>query len=148
MADRWAKAECLRDVFELLAREIPLVDRPHKPPVRLSDKASDAIRGRMREMRSLVVHRPVLRMIEEMISESFPRARQSQVLSVAEIAYSTSQPVPQTGVASMAPVAPNFQLPFSMQQPYDHANSGLDLNDIDVDGLLSFPGIFDFESWT
>ncbi|KAH7082042.1 hypothetical protein FB567DRAFT_561937 [Paraphoma chrysanthemicola] len=148
MADRWAKAECLRDVFELLAREIPLVDRPHKPPVRLSDKASDAIRGRMREMRSLVVHRPVLRMIEEMISENFPRARQSQLSSVAEISHSTSHPVPQTSVASMASVALNFQLPFSMQQPYYHANSGVVLNDIDVDGLLSFPGIFDFDSWS
>ncbi|KZZ93237.1 Transcription factor [Moelleriella libera RCEF 2490] len=39
LADRWPRAECLRDVFELLAREIPLVDRPRRPPTRRADAA-------------------------------------------------------------------------------------------------------------
>lgn len=44
MADRWPIAECLRDVFELLAHEVPLVDRPDRPPTHTSEKSAAAIK--------------------------------------------------------------------------------------------------------
>lgn len=150
MADRWPKADCLRDVFELLAREIPLVDRPNKPPVRLSDKTIAAIRAHLPQVRSLVVHRSVLRMIEEMISEDFPRsvdiAQFSRPPSVAGLLAPIVQPMVQHNV-QMSSGSANFQLPFSVQQPFDYGNGNADMGNLDVDGLLSFPGVFDYESW-
>ncbi|KAJ4376067.1 hypothetical protein N0V83_001348 [Neocucurbitaria cava] len=150
MADRWPKADCLRDVFELLAREIPLVDRPNKPPVRLSDKTVAAIRTHLPQVRSLVVHRSVLRMIEEMISEDFPRsvdiAQFSRPPSVAGLLAPIVEPTVQHNV-QMSSGSANFQLPFSVQQPFDYGNGNTDMENLDVDGLLSFPGVFDYESW-
>jgi hypothetical protein len=147
MADRWAKADCLRDVFELLAREIPLVDRPNKPPVRLSEKVISAIQAQLPQVRALVVHRPVLRMIEEMICEDFPRSTQPcRPPSVAGMLGPIDAPANHSN-AQMQLASANFQLPFSVQQPFDYGN-GNDMQDLDVEGLLSFPGVFDFDSWT
>lgn len=152
MADRWSKADCLRDVFELLAREIPLIDRPSKPPVRLSEKTVDAVRMHLPQVSALVVHRHVLRMIEEMISESFPRSTSGEQ-------YCPPPPSRPPSVAGMlAPSLPqanthvqgsgmNFQLPFSYQQPFDYNSSGADTQNLDIDGLLSYPGVFDFDNW-
>ncbi|KAF2023990.1 hypothetical protein EK21DRAFT_104984 [Setomelanomma holmii] len=149
MADRWAKAECLRDVLELLAREIPLVDRPHRPPTRLSEKASTTIREHLTEVRSLIVHRPVLRMLEEMVSEDFPRPSQhGQPSPVTDMSGPILQTVQQNSSASILPPTPHFQLPFSIQQSLDYNNTSVDMENLDVDGMLSFPGIFDFDNWT
>jgi hypothetical protein len=149
MADRWEKADCLRDVFELLAREIPLVDRPNKPPVRLSEKAVTAIRAHMPQVRALVVHRPVLRMIEEMICEHFPRSTHlCRLPSVAGMLGSIEQEPASHPNTHPQQVNVNFQMPFSVQQPFDYGNTNAELQDLDVDGLLSFPGVFDFDNWT
>ncbi|CAO2651756.1 Nn.00g000390.m01.CDS01 [Neocucurbitaria sp. VM-36] len=133
MADRWPKADCLRDVFELLAREIPLVDRPNKPPIRLSEKTVTAIRAHLPQVRSLVVHRSVLRMIEEMISEDFPRS-----VDAAQFCRPPS-------VAGL--LAPIVEPVVQHNQPFDYGNGSTDMGNLDVDGLLSFPGVFDFDSW-
>jgi hypothetical protein len=60
ITDSWAKTERLRDVFELLAREIPLVDRPNKPPIRLPEKTFSAVQSHLPQLRALVAHRQVL----------------------------------------------------------------------------------------
>lgn len=150
MADRWGKADCLRDVFELLAREIPLVDRPNKPPTRLSDKTVADIQAHLPQVRTLVVHRPVLRMIEEMISEDFPRSSSpvqfGRPSSVAGILCPSTEAATQPNT-HMTPSIANFQLPFSIQQSFDYGNANADIQNVDVDGLLSFPGVFDFDSW-
>ncbi|KAE8866640.1 hypothetical protein PTNB73_04734 [Pyrenophora teres f. teres] len=146
MADRWAKADCLRDVFELLVREIPLVDHPNKPPVRLSEKASSAIQLHLPQVRALVVHRPVLRMIEEMISEDFPRSSThgrsvAGGLSLADHENSI-QFDPQSQIAN-----DNFQMPFASQRSFEYLGPDAELESLHVDGPLSFPGVFDLESW-
>ncbi|CAN9259052.1 unnamed protein product [Alternaria alternata] len=149
MADRWAKAECLRDVFELLAREIPLVDRPNKPPTRLSDKTVTAIQAHLPQVRALVVHRPVLRMIDEMIHEDFPRSIQpSQPPSVAGMLGPTQQESEDRFNSELQQINANFQMPFAMQQPFEYGMAEPELQDLDVEGLLSFPGVFDFDGWT
>ncbi|CAN9191354.1 unnamed protein product [Alternaria alternata] len=149
MADRWAKAECLRDVFELLAREIPLVDRPNKPPTRLSDKTVTAIQAHLPQVRALVVHRPVLRMIDEMIHEDFPRSIQpSQPPSVAGMLGPTQQESEDHFNSQLQQINANFQMPFAMQQPFEYGMAEPGLHDPDVEGLLSFPGVFDFDGWT
>jgi len=149
MADRWAKAECLRDVFELLAREIPLVDRPNKPPTRLSEKTVTAIREHLPQVRALVVHRPVLRMIDEMINEDFPRSAQpSQLPTIRGMLASSHQEPEEDFNNQLQQINGNFQMPFAMQQPFEYGIADSGLEDLAVDGLLSFPGVFDFEGWT
>jgi hypothetical protein len=149
MADRWAKAECLRDVFELLAREIPLIDRPNKPPTRLSDKTVTAIRAHLPQVRALVVHRPVLRMIDEMIDEYFPRStRPSQLPSVAGMLAPIQRQDEDHFNTQLQQINVNFQMPFAMQQPFEYGAADSGLEDLAVDGLLAFPGVFDFEGWT
>jgi hypothetical protein len=39
-------------------------------------------------------------------------------------------------------------MPFSMQQPFEYGIAEPGLHDLDIEGLLSFPGVFDFEGWT
>ncbi|KAI9729375.1 MAG: hypothetical protein M1834_006899 [Cirrosporium novae-zelandiae] len=98
LAERWKEADCLRDVFELLARNIPLVDRPLHPrrghpdyekgtyssPQRVSSEVENKIRSRWAMLESLVVHRAILRMIDEMISEDFPRPEDDAAEEVIE----------------------------------------------------------------
>jgi len=149
MADRWAKADCLRDVFELLAREIPLLDRPNKPPVRVSEKASSAIQLHLPQVRALVVHRPVLRMIEEMISEDFPRSStHRQPPSVAGMLGPMDHENHMQSGPRLRPVNENFQMPFALQHSFEYLGStGVELDSLHVDASLSFPGVFDLESW-
>lgn len=151
MADRWAKAEILRDVFELLAREIPLVDRPNRPATRLSEKTITAIQTKLPQVRALIVHRSILRMIEEMISEDFPRLKDNGQIphppSVAGMLASSITPLMNRTDTPMNPTSMTFQLPFSAQQQFNFGGSDVDLQDINTEGLLEFPGMFDFDSW-
>ncbi|KAF2733970.1 hypothetical protein EJ04DRAFT_467568 [Polyplosphaeria fusca] len=151
MADRWAKADCLRDVFELLAREIPLVDRPSRPPTRLSDKTVVAIQEKLPQLRALIVHRSILRMLDEMINEDFPRSRGNQGItrppSVAGMLAPIVTPLSANRSGTATPSANMaFQLPFSTQ-PFNFDGNGIDMQDLNLEGLPSFPGVFDFETW-
>lgn len=151
MADRWAKAEVLRDVFELLAREIPLVDRPNRPPTRLSEKTIAAMQEKLPQVRALIVHRSILRMIEEMISEDFPRSRSNGQIprppSVAGMLAPCITPLANRTDTQIISTNMTFELPFSAQQPFNFSGAGVDLQDLNAEGLLEFPGMFDFDSW-
>ncbi|RAR00960.1 fungal specific transcription factor domain-containing protein [Stemphylium lycopersici] len=148
MAERWAKADCLRDVFELLAREIPLIDRPNKPLTRLSEKTCSTIRAHLPQVCELVVHRPVLRMIEEMITEDFPRLPQPcQPPSVAGMLGPVAAEPDNHHNRQLRRADSTFQMPFSIQQPFEYGVSDSELQHLDVDALLSFPGVFDFGDW-
>jgi hypothetical protein len=147
MADRWERADCLRDVFELLVREIPLVDRPNNLPSRLTNRTIAKVQAHLLQLRELVVHRPVLRMIEEMISEDFPRAaRPCRPPSVAGMLGPTDAPIMHLN-PQMQQASEIFQMPFSMQQPFDSTGAS-DMQSVDAYGLLSFPGVFDLDTWT
>ncbi|KAI6785942.1 uncharacterized protein J7T54_006281 [Emericellopsis cladophorae] len=154
MADRWPKAESLRDVFELLAREIPLVDRPSRPPTRITPATADAIRAKLVPVRSLIVHRSIIRMIEEMINEDFPRRRPNQSPSPSVLARSqraTPARDRQIVPPSMAdPTMAPFELPLFAQQLYGTgtgSGSGEMEAPINTDELLAFPGFFDLDGW-
>ncbi|KAJ6173536.1 hypothetical protein N7485_006348, partial [Penicillium canescens] len=75
LAERWIQAEPLRDVFDTLAREVPvygmIVDDP--PPRRISAESASYIQSQMPLLVSIIMHRGVLRMIREIITEDFPR---------------------------------------------------------------------------
>ncbi|KAI0144517.1 fungal-specific transcription factor domain-containing protein [Xylariaceae sp. FL1272] len=147
MADRWPKADCLRDVFEHLAREVPLVDRPNRPPTRLSNKIEMAVREKLPEVRNMVVHNSTLRMIEEMISEDFPRLARDGVenRSVPSSHLTTNkQSNIDTGRTFEQDLdTPIFDMPFSNQDTYrlDGTNDGV--SHITVDDMPAFPGVFD-----
>lgn len=154
MTDRWTKADCLRDVFELLAREVPLVDRPSRPPIHISDSSAEAIREKLPQVRSLVVHRSTVRMIEEMINDDFPRLRGNQTpqrLVSRRVTPARERSLPSAVNRQMAPASPavaGFELPFAAHQILGGDGNGVEGPPLSADELLAFPGMFDLEGWT
>ncbi|ETS80065.1 hypothetical protein PFICI_07594 [Pestalotiopsis fici W106-1] len=158
MADRWPRADCLRDVFELIAREIPLIDRPNRPPKRLSERSITTICEKLPQVRALIVHRPILRMIEEMISEDFPRQVPAEPLPRPPSVPGLLAPIdksPQDLRAAQASQTNNvpphtmltFELPFSAEPVYNFDSMGAEADNPGTEELLSFPGMFDYEEW-
>lgn len=154
MTDRWPKADCLRDVFELFAREVPLVDRPSRPPTRLSQTSAAIIREKLPTVRALVVHRSILRMIEEMITDDFPRLHgvnppppppQRHPPPTGSVIQSTLRERPLT---TASPANMTFEMPFATANNlYPMDREGVDVP-LSTDELLAFPGMFDLEGWT
>lgn len=72
VANQWPQAECLRDVFELLLREIPVYPPLTQQIHHISEHAVSQIREQIPDVREIIRSRNVLRMIDEMISEDFP----------------------------------------------------------------------------
>lgn len=74
LAERWVQAEPLRDVFDVLAKEIPIYGAADDDrPGRLSAESASYIQSQMPLLTSIIMHRGVMRMIREMITEDFPR---------------------------------------------------------------------------
>lgn len=156
-ANQWPKADCIRDVFELLASEIPLNDRPNRPPIRIREDTAADIREKLPNVRALVVHRSILRLIEEMISEDFPRCEGRDPLplpahpppqrhSASANQSRADSPTPMMGRASdrMQPSpaprpytmgSPAAMNPFEMMPFSTDLLFGMDLNDM----MLQFP---------
>ncbi|KAJ9137074.1 Transcriptional activator protein acu [Pleurostoma richardsiae] len=70
LAERWTEAECIRDTFETLAKEIPLGETWERPR-RISDAGRTIIEDNRKAMSGIVIHRPTLRMIHEMATDEF-----------------------------------------------------------------------------
>ncbi|KAH7310829.1 hypothetical protein B0I35DRAFT_439768 [Stachybotrys elegans] len=140
MTDRWPKADCLRDVFELLAREVPIIDRPNCPPTRLSATTVATIRDKLPEVRALVVHRDILRMLQEMITDDFPRNTRSPSVAQQRNAAMLSRAVVGESLTTAA-----FELPFTSQHLFDVNGEDAQVS-LASDELLVFPGLFDIGS--
>lgn len=155
MADRWPKADCLRDVFELLAREVPLIDRPSRPPTRISDSTAEAIRKKLPLVRRLVVHRSIMRMVNEMITDDFCRLRGSEssgqfLPRITPTIAPRDRPVPSLvnrGVEGTEPAPTAFELPFATQQIDIDDGTGVGEAGLSADELLAFPGMFVLDDW-
>ncbi|PCG90473.1 Transcription factor [Penicillium occitanis (nom. inval.)] len=78
MAERWERAKDLLDVFEVLATEVPLVETADshggRAINRISSDAADDICGKLTNVKSMVLNREIIRMIQEMITEDLPEA--------------------------------------------------------------------------
>lgn len=78
MAERWERAKDLLDVFEVFATEIPLVETSDshggRAITRISSDVADEIRGKLASVKSMVLNREIIRMIQEMITEDLPEA--------------------------------------------------------------------------
>lgn len=70
LAERWDEAECLRDVFEILAREIS-VSETWGRPTRISEAGKSGIEKNWAGLTAVLAHRPTLLMIQEIITENF-----------------------------------------------------------------------------
>lgn len=71
LSERWVQAEPLRDVFDILAKEIPLHEiEPY--PRHISSEARAHIESQLGWLKVVVKNRGVLRMLMEMINEDFP----------------------------------------------------------------------------
>ncbi|RDW57640.1 hypothetical protein BP6252_13722 [Coleophoma cylindrospora] len=144
MADHWPTAECLRDVFELLARGVPLVGRLNRDSQRISPQAVIQIQSSMPSVRSIVINRSVLRMIEEMITEDFPGAdNKSPPLALDEqpqVQYTNGSTINGISHPSCAPLT--FEMPFLSDNWQTLYDGGINLQEFGNDTPL-FPGLFD-----
>jgi hypothetical protein len=75
LAERWVQAEPLRDVFDVLAKEIPLDGSVEDTPRHISAESASYVQSQMPLLTSTIMHRGVMRMIREMITEDFPLSR-------------------------------------------------------------------------
>jgi hypothetical protein len=71
LSERWVQAEPLRDIFDILAKEIP-IHRVDSIPQCLSADAVTRIKSQVDWLRVVVKNRGVLRMLDEMINQDFP----------------------------------------------------------------------------
>lgn len=80
MTERWERAKDLLDVFEIFATEVPLVEsassysgsRGGRASARISNDAIEDIREKLPSVKSMVLNREIIRMMEEIITEDFP----------------------------------------------------------------------------
>ncbi|KAK9771659.1 putative Fungal-specific transcription factor domain-containing protein [Seiridium cardinale] len=72
LSERWVEAECVRDVFEILAREIP-IGQTWERPTAIRQAGRTGIEENWNNMSKIVIHRPTLRMIHEMATKEFVR---------------------------------------------------------------------------
>jgi hypothetical protein len=76
IAERWPQSKCMRDTFDILAREIPLSENlsVRTPPAvkRIRQESKDALLSLLKQLKPLIIHRDTLRMIEEIATEEFP----------------------------------------------------------------------------
>jgi hypothetical protein len=78
LAERWPQARCVRDCFDVLAREIPLFEPASTTQSlgtsrKMRRESSVALLALLGPLENIVVHRNTLRMIKEMGTEEFPR---------------------------------------------------------------------------
>jgi hypothetical protein len=82
LSERWTQAEPLRDVFDILAKEIPTHEGPD---MSLSSKhiTSDSvafIKSNMHAIQEVSRNRVVLRMLQEIMTDDFPSSPQDYLL--------------------------------------------------------------------
>ncbi|KAF6805580.1 fungal specific transcription factor domain-containing protein [Colletotrichum sojae] len=151
LAERWPQSKCLRDAFDILAREIPLFEAAVTEeeegvnPRKMKREPAEALMALISQLETIVVHRDTLRMIKEMASEEFPRSpsdeqqkAQNDMDILAETAAQLAEddsPSWRTSITGdiFQPIAPHFFQP--------------DMSGLDADGFdyttLGFPGEFD-----
>ncbi|KAI0485350.1 fungal-specific transcription factor domain-containing protein [Xylariaceae sp. FL0804] len=104
LAERWDEVECARDVFEILAGEIPLSETWERP-TRISSDGKAGIEKHWARLSELVVHRPTMRMIREMITDDFakpaPSSPSGDGASNAPAATLQQPPVARDGLMQM-----------------------------------------------
>jgi hypothetical protein len=145
LAERWPQSWCLRDTFDILAREIPVNEHEAVAagpgPRRIRPEASSILLANLSQLEMIIVHRDTLRMIKEIATQEFPRLANAQNVSPGHDADedghhghddNSSLHTAMTGDI-FQPITPHFLMP--------------ELAEADADNFefadLGFPGIFD-----
>ncbi|KAK1633359.1 hypothetical protein BDP81DRAFT_397253 [Colletotrichum phormii] len=158
LAERWPQSVCLRDAFDILAREVPLFEfsvptnvadptATGVGPRKMRSESADALMALMGQLEIIVVHRNTLRMIREMALDEFPRPPSSvgtesrtreDFLANATAAAAAVSQLGEEGSPSCARTSITGDM-FQPMTPHFFQSSvpGLDL------AALGFPGDFD-----
>lgn len=149
LAERWPQSKCLRDAFDILAREITLFEPSHAPaasPRRMRQDSADTLLTLLKQLETIVVHRNTLRMIKEMAIDEFPRLPAERREDVAEDGAAPEQKTP--GVEERSP-SWRTGMTGDIFEPITPYFFQRDLDDLDPEGFnfttLGFPGEFDPE---
>lgn len=82
VAERWPQARCIRDTYDILAREVSVTDHDGPPasvgPRRMRPEASTMLLANMNQLEMIIVHRDTLRMIREMATHNFAQSASGQ----------------------------------------------------------------------
>ncbi|KAF3030245.1 hypothetical protein E8E15_011551 [Penicillium rubens] len=121
LAERWVQAEPLRDVFDVLAKEVPLYGMTEEdpPPRRISAESASYIQSQMPLLTSIIMHRGVLRMIREMITEDFPSLNE-------ESHHQLRASDDQTMLGSLGGHACSEECPFFREPAHPESMAGVD----------------------
>lgn len=144
ITERWESTKDLSDIFELLATDIPLAESDvvtrERATTCISYEAAEQIQSRLPHVKSLVLNQEIIRMIEEMVSEDFPR--DEDVLADIYVGMGDKLDLSATGLptpsqAFFANSLPLYQFP-SPYMPGDSA--GNHLVALPSGQTLEFPG--------
>ncbi|GKT41273.1 pyrimidine pathway regulatory protein 1 [Colletotrichum spaethianum] len=148
LAERWPQSKCLRDAFDILAREIPLFESSIDVEVlgsrKMRQESADALKALMVQLEIIVVHRNTLRMINEMAQDEFPRpppeGARPKTQAVAR-ADTTAQPVEEDSPSWRTSITGDMFQPIT---PHFFQSNISDLGAEVFDyAMLGFPGEFD-----
>lgn len=145
LAERWPQARCVRDCFDILAREIPLFEPTSTNQGigairRMRPESSEALLALLGLLEIIIVHRNTLRMIKEMAMEAFPRPTEGSSQTEAAGNEATQ------GIEGDSP-SWRTSMTGDMFQPLTPYFSQPDMSGLGVDGFdyttIGFPGEFD-----
>ncbi|KAH7324272.1 hypothetical protein B0I35DRAFT_475532 [Stachybotrys elegans] len=161
IAERWPESRCIRNTFDILAREIPLFEHASAriPPAtrRVRQESSDALLSLLKELEPIVIHRDTLRMIREIATEDFPSHSQAPAEPAAppqiylDSNVSTAPPPPPPQQQDYVSPARHPGIVEDFFQPL--TPSGLDMDGLGLDQesladiSIEFPAYFDLSDY-
>ncbi|EXJ94827.1 hypothetical protein A1O1_03225 [Capronia coronata CBS 617.96] len=146
ITEKWESTKDLSDIFELLATEIPLAESAsssgERAVKRVGEAAAEEIRSKLPRIKSLVLNRETIRMMEEMISEDFPRdedaAMDTYPTSMGDRQELSTPAMPMSTQTFFTNGLPLYQFP----SPYLAGdNSTAQFGALSPGQTLEFPGI-------
>lgn len=151
LAERWPSSKCVRDSFDLLAREIPLFE-PSRTKTdssrHMRSESSDALKQLLPQIEPLVVHRGTLRMVREMMSDEFPRPSVERTSNRDEFNTTDENSAAADAAGDIGSLCSgmteNFFQPFTPQ--YMLLDNMTDTADQVDPSSLWFPGDFDLNA--
>jgi hypothetical protein len=149
IAERWPQARCVRDTFDILAREVPLFEdglaRAAPAGRRVRPEARDNLLSLIQQIEPIVVHRDTLRMIREIATDDFPFHNQAPQPPVIDRPINTSQEHGYASPSQQLEIAIDFFQPMTPSAlQMDAAGSGLQSIG---DTSIEFPAYFDLTDY-
>ncbi|KAK9770916.1 hypothetical protein SCAR479_12375 [Seiridium cardinale] len=146
LAERWPQSSCLRDTFDILAREIPTTDTIASSHIlahrRIRQESASALLANLPQLELIIVHRDTIRMIKEIATGERPTLAGHKTSPKNDVEVDGIHQGQDNDASSLhttmtgdifQPMTPHFWMP-ELNEP-DSANFDY--------ASLGFPGIFD-----